>query len=40
MGPAELKEEVRGRGGRKTVGELATCPFCTRVWVLTGFSAA
>ena len=39
QGPAELKEEVRGQGGRKTVGELVTCPFCTGVWVATGFGA-
>jgi hypothetical protein len=39
QGPAELKEEVRGQGGRKTVGELVTCPFCTSVWVATGFGA-
>jgi hypothetical protein len=39
QGPAELKEEARGQGGRKTVGELVTCPFCTSVWVATGFSA-
>ena len=38
-GPAELKEEVRGQGGRKTVGELVTCPFCTSVWVATAFGA-
>src|SRR5262249_46891890 len=37
QGPAELKEEVRGHGGRKTVGELVICPFCTSVWVATGF---
>jgi hypothetical protein len=39
QGPAELKEEVRGQGGRKTVGELVTCPFCTGVWVATGLGA-
>ena len=39
QGPAELKEEVRGQGGRKTVGELVTCPFCTSVWVATGLTA-
>lgn len=39
QGPAELKEEVRGEGGRKTVGELVTCPFCTGVWVATGLTA-
>ena len=38
-GPSELKEEVRGQGGRKTVGELVTCPFCTGLWVATGLSA-
>ncbi len=38
-GPAELKEEVRGQGGKKTVGELVTCPFCTSVWVATGLTA-
>jgi hypothetical protein len=38
-GPAELSEEVRGTGARKAVGELVTCPFCTSVWVATGFTA-
>lgn len=38
-GPAELQEEVRGTGARKTVGELVTCPFCTSIWVATGFTA-
>jgi hypothetical protein len=38
-GPAELREEVRGSGARKTVGELITCPFCTSVWVATAFTA-
>jgi hypothetical protein len=38
-GPAELKEEVRGTGARKTVGELITCPFCIDMWVATGLVA-
>jgi hypothetical protein len=38
-GPAELAEEVRGSGARKTVGELVTCPFCVGLWVATGFTA-
>jgi hypothetical protein len=38
-GPAELQEEVRGDGARKTVGELVTCPFCAGVWVATGLTA-
>jgi hypothetical protein len=36
-GPAELKEEVRGQGLRKAVGELISCPFCISQWVATGF---
>lgn len=36
-GPAELKEEVRGTGLRKAVGELVSCPFCISQWVSTGF---
>jgi hypothetical protein len=36
-GPAELKERVRGRGLRKAVGELISCPFCLSQWVATGF---
>ena len=38
-GPAELREGVRGQGGRQTIGELVTCPFCTSVWVATGMMA-
>ncbi|CAN5523294.1 DUF1360 domain-containing protein [soil metagenome] len=37
-GPAELKEEVRGTGLRKAVGELLTCPFCLAQWVATAFA--
>jgi hypothetical protein len=37
--PSELHEEVRGQGARKAIGELVTCPFCTGVWVATGFTA-
>jgi hypothetical protein len=36
-GPKELQEEVRGRGARKAIGELLTCPFCVGQWVATGF---
>ncbi len=39
QGPAELKEEVRGSGARKAVGELLTCPFCTGMWISTGLCA-
>jgi hypothetical protein len=38
-GPAELKEEVRGTGARRTLGELLTCPFCSGMWVATALSA-
>ena len=36
-GPAELKEGVRGRGVRKAVGEMVSCPFCLSQWLATGF---
>ena len=36
-GPAELAEETRGRGIRKAIGELITCPFCLAQWAATGF---
>ncbi len=38
-GPAELAEDVRDGGHRKTVGELVSCPFCIGMWVATGFTA-
>ena len=38
-GDAELREEVRGQGGRKAVGELVSCPFCLAPWVVTALSA-
>ena len=31
--PKELKEEARGEGMRRAIGELVTCPFCTGQWV-------
>jgi len=38
-GPAELADQPRGRGERKTIGELVTCPFCAEVWIGTGLTA-
>lgn len=38
-GPAELADEPRGRGEEKTIGQLATCPFCAEVWIGTGLTA-
>lgn len=36
----ELNEVSRGHGFREAVGDLLTCPYCTGVWVATGFSLA
>ena len=38
-GPAQLSEEARGTGLRRTVGELVTCPFCVSQWVATAITA-
>lgn len=42
-GGGEVKEEVRGTGLRKAVGDLLTCPWCSGPWVaaalMTGFLA-
>jgi hypothetical protein len=32
-GSSEVKEDVRGTGVRKSIGELITCPFCTATWI-------
>jgi hypothetical protein len=37
-GEAELAESVEGRGLRKAVGELVTCPFCLGQWVATALT--
>ena len=39
-GEAELEEEVRGKGWRKAMGELVSCPFCLGQWIVTGFGFA
>jgi Protein of unknown function (DUF1360) len=36
-GSGEVKQRVRGRGFRRAIGELVTCPFCVGQWVATGF---
>jgi hypothetical protein len=33
LGHGEVEEEARGRGLRRAVGELLTCPFCTGPWI-------
>ncbi|MBV9099493.1 MAG: DUF1360 domain-containing protein [Candidatus Dormibacteraeota bacterium] len=35
--PSEVREEVRGSGLRRAVGELVTCPYCLGQWVATAF---
>lgn len=38
-GPAEVAEEVRGKGVRHAVGELVTCPFCVVQCVAAAYGA-
>lgn len=37
-GYGEVSEQPRGRGLRKSVGELVLCPFCLSQWVAGGFA--
>ena len=39
-GPAEVEERPRGRGPRRAVGELITCPYCLDQWLAAGFTVA
>jgi hypothetical protein len=34
-GPGEVDEEPRGRGIRRAIGELLTCPYCVGMWIAT-----
>jgi hypothetical protein len=36
-GPAEVEERARGRGWRRTLGELLVCPYCVGMWISGGF---
>jgi hypothetical protein len=36
-GAGELEERPRGRGLRRAIGELLTCPFCIGTWIASGF---
>ena len=41
QGPAgrgEVDEKPRGRGLRRSLGELFTCPYCLGLWVTAGFT--
>jgi Protein of unknown function (DUF1360) len=33
LGHGEVKETSRGRGLRRAIGDLLTCPFCTGPWI-------
>jgi hypothetical protein len=37
-GRGELEEKPRGRGLRRSLGELFTCPYCLGQWVTAGFT--
>jgi hypothetical protein len=37
-GPAEVEERARGRGLRRTIGELLICPYCLGMWISGGFN--
>jgi hypothetical protein len=37
-GPAEVEERARGRGWRRTLGELLVCPYCLGMWISGGFN--
>ena len=36
-GPKEVEERARGKGLRRTIGELLTCPFCLDLWTVSAF---
>jgi len=36
-GAGELEERPRGKGLRRVMGELLTCPFCLGTWIASGF---
>ena len=38
-GPGEVREEARGHGLRRAIGELIICPYCLGLWIAAGFSA-
>jgi hypothetical protein len=35
-GAGELEERSRGRGLRRAIGDLLTCPFCLGTWIASG----
>lgn len=36
--PAEEEDEVIGRGPRRAIGELITCPYCLSTWLAAGLT--
>jgi hypothetical protein len=38
-GPGEVSEAARGRGLRRAIGELVTCPYCIGLWVASALTA-
>jgi hypothetical protein len=36
--PAEEEDEAIGRGPRRAVGELITCPYCLGTWIAAGLT--
>lgn len=36
-GAGEIEARPRGRGLRRGIGQLLTCPFCIGMWVASGF---
>jgi len=36
-GAGELEERPKGKGLRRVIGELLTCPFCIGTWIASGF---
>jgi hypothetical protein len=37
-GLGEVSEAPRGRGVRRAIGELTTCPYCLSLWIGAGFA--
>jgi hypothetical protein len=35
-GPSEVSEEAAGKGPRRAIGELVSCPYCVGMWVASG----
>ncbi len=36
-GAGELEERPKGRGLRRAIGDLVSCPFCLGTWIASGF---